>query len=296
MHVTATVDGQVVFEDDAHSGDAGTFPVEFRLPDTIVCGEGHLRVAVVDGSVRQSITKPIPIKLRRIDVAFYPEGGNLVAGLENRVYFAGRNPLGKPVRFSGVILASRAGGSERHGDNERPVRAIETICDGMGVFSLVPRAGETYRLKITEPEGMETDAKLPEVAAGRDVLLTTGTGVFAAGQPVQATVQTAKAGLPLVVAADCRGVEVGQQALVAQTGAEGNAVTLPLDDAAGGVIRLSVYDYSTSPPKLVAQRLVYRRPAQWLNVQTAAGGTGLASGTQRYAPGESVDLPLRSDR
>ena len=155
-------------------------------------------------------------------MAFYPEGGDLVAGLENRVYFVGRNPLGKPVRFSGVILASRAGDSERHGDNERPVRAIETIYEGMGVFSFVPRAGETYRLKITEPEGIENEAKLPEVAAGRDVLLTTGTGVFAAGQPVQATVRAAKAGLPLVVAAYCRGVQVGEQALVTQTGAEGN--------------------------------------------------------------------------
>ena len=51
-------------------------------------------------------------------------------------------------------------------------------------------------------------------------------------------------------------------------------MTLPLDDAVGGVIRLTVYDYSTSPPKPVAERLVYRRPAQKLNVQTAAGGTG----------------------
>jgi hypothetical protein len=174
---------------------------------------------------------------------------------------------------------------------------------------------------------------LPAVAPDRELLLTTGTGVFAAGQPIRATVLATRPGLPLLVTADCRGMQVGRQAVITradergdvvivpfdqqaapQAGAEDNLVTLPLDSDADGVIRLSVYDFSAARPKLVAQRLVYRRPAQWLTVQTdgaarrtdcqsvvragatglaGVGGTGLASGTRRYAPGQQVDLPLQ---
>ena len=64
-------------------------------------------------------------------------------------------------------------------------------------------------------------------------------------------IRAAKAGLPLVVAAYCRGVQVGQQPLVTKTsGGGGNPVAIPLDDAVGGVIRLTVYDYSASPAEV----------------------------------------------
>ena len=62
-------------------------------------------------------------------------------------------------------------------------------------------------------------------------------------------------------------------------------MSIPLDSAVGGVIRLTVYDYSVSPPKPVAERLVYRRPAQKLNVNTT-------SRDKRYAPGEKVGVSL----
>ena len=218
MHITATLDGQLVFRDDARTSQSGTFPIEFRLPDTIDPGEGQLRVALVDRGERQSLTRPIPINLRKIEVAFYPEGGELVEGLENRVYFAASTPLGKPVRFSGRLLAKRAGEGKDYSDNDRAVRTVETIHDGMGVFSFVPHPGETYRLKITEPEGIETDAKLPAVAPDRELLLTTGTGVFAAGQPIRATILATRPGLPLLVTADCRGMQVGRQAVITLRG------------------------------------------------------------------------------
>ena len=62
-------------------------------------------------------------------------------------------------------------------------------------------------------------------------------------------------------------------------------MAISLDDAVGGEIRLVVYDYSTTPPKPVAERLVYRRPARTLNVRVV----GLR---KRYAPGDKVDLSL----
>ena len=88
------------------------------------------------------------------------------------------------------------------------------------------------------------------------------------------------------MAAYCRGVQVGQQPIVTKgIGGEANPVAIALDDAVGGVIRLTVYDYGVTPPKPVAERLVYRRPAGKLNVRAAGHA-------ERYAPGEKVDMSL----
>ena len=138
----------------------------------------------------------------------------------------------------------------------------------MGAFSFTPTAGTTYRLKITEPAGVGNEPKLPAVSTDSEVVLSTGAGVFPAEKPLEFNIRSAKAGLPLVVAAYCRGVQVGEQPIVTKgVGEEANPVTIALDDAVGGVIRLTVYDYGVTPPKPVAERLVYRRPAGKLNVR-----------------------------
>ena len=231
--------------------------------------------------------KTTPAEVDKVEVSFHAEGGDLAAGLENRVYFRARDSAGKPVDIAGVIVAEgRDADDSGQPGRDAEVAAAETTYEGMGVFSLVPQAGETYHLKITPPTGVKDEPKLPEVSTEREVVLSTGSGVFAAGAPLEFNVRAAKANLPLVVAAYCRGVQVGQQPLVTKTtGSGGNPVAVAVDDAADGVIRLTVYDYSTAPPKPVAERLVYRRPARRLSVQAV----GLKD---RYAPGEKVDVSL----
>ncbi len=115
------------------------------------------------------------------------------------------------------------------------------------------------------------------------VVLIADPGVFAAGAPLKFHVRTDKGGLPLVVAAYCRGVQVWQQH--GESGIGDNLLTAPLDESIGGVIRLVVYDYSVTPPKPAAQRLVYRRPGWRLNVQATPD-------RKQYAPGQQVRMSL----
>ena len=44
-------------------------------------------MVVDDGGTIETIAKTIPINFGKVEVKFYPEGGDLVAGVENRVYF-----------------------------------------------------------------------------------------------------------------------------------------------------------------------------------------------------------------
>jgi hypothetical protein len=208
---------------------------------------------------REEPAKDVPGKF---EVAFYPEGGELVADLENRVYFAARDPLGKPAGLKGIVL-----------DNlDQEVVAVEASQEGMGSFNLTPSQGLSYRLRVTSPKGIGQPCKLPEVAAERKIVLSAGSGVFTADAPLEFNIRAAQEGIPLAVVAWCRGVPVGEQTLT--TTLQGhdhgaNPVVIPVDEQTGGVIRLTVYDYSSSPPQLVAQRLVYRQMSRWLTVRAA---------------------------
>ncbi|MGA2061875.1 MAG: MG2 domain-containing protein [Thermoguttaceae bacterium] len=283
LHLSAYVDGQSVLEKDVQPDKAGTFRIELKLPEKITRGDGQLAVTVSDGGARETIAKAIPINLGKVDVHFYPEGGDLAAGLENRVYFVCQDPLGKPLRISGVVV----------NENGRTMAAVESIREGMGQFSFTSQPGESYRLKIIAPAGIKDEPKLPAAVADCPIVLTTGTGAFGPSEMLEFNIRSSKAGLPLVVGAWCRGVMAGQVALVTKKSENGlNPVALPLPDEVGGVIRLTVFDYSINLaqsnrqfPKPLAERLVYRCLDRRLNVRAI-------DCHEHYAPGEKVNMSL----
>ena len=220
--------------------------------------------------------------LSELRVGFFPEGGELVSGLENRVYFLASDSSGKPVKLSGKIVVK----SHDDDGHDIDVATVQTTCEGRGTFSLIPQVGETYRLKITSPEGAVDEPILPEVTAERNLVLSTGSGVFAAGKPLEFNIRAAEAGHPLIVVAHCRDVQVGQQPLITKAGRSGaNPVAITLDDPVGGLLRLIVYDYSNSPPKVVAEQLVYRRRGRKLKMRV----DGLKA---QYPPGEQVEISV----
>ena len=278
LRVVATVDGQTVFQRNTQADAAGRLRIEFTLPKKIRHGDGHLAVTVDGGGVQETLVRTLPVHVGEVSVQFYPEGGDLVAGVANRVYFDCHTARGQTISVTGTIVNSRGIG----------VAALETIHDGMGSFSFVPDRDETYRLKITSPAGATDQPKLPPASTEQKVVLSTGTGVFDAAAPLEFNLRAAKAGIPLVITAWCRGVPVGQQTLVTSTDGDRTSlspVVIPLDEQIGGVIRLTVYDYSVSPPLPIAERLVYRRTARRLLVR-AADHSG------PYSPGDKVSLKL----
>ena len=59
----------------------GNALVRFTLPAEIQVGDGLLTVLVEDGGVTESVSKRVPIVLKKLQFAMFPEGGKLVAGL-----------------------------------------------------------------------------------------------------------------------------------------------------------------------------------------------------------------------
>jgi len=296
--VTATVmvDGKRIGADGSEKDDAkielktdaqGAVAVRFKLPKTIDYGEASLSVQFTDGGNVETIVRPIPIIIRRLRVDFYPEGGDLVAGEPNRVYFQSRTPIGKPAELKGHLLDSKG----------QAVAEVQTLADekepaanqGMGTFTFTPQAGEKYELKIDSPAGIKVQYPLPVIKA-EGVVLRVDSGVTNDAEPLKATVWSAGQKRKLLVAAYCRGRMVAQEEVTVNA-SEAKSVSLLPPSGIGGVYRITVFEDLSSATVSrfvpVAERLVFRQPVRRLSVN-------LTTDKPHYTPGDKVRLSITS--
>jgi len=160
--LTAVVrlDGQPMPRFKLGTDGRGDGLVRFTLPQQIEAGDGLLTVMVEDGGVTESITRRIPILLKQVRIALFPEGGNLVAGLQTRVYFGAVNAQGKPADIEGRVVDDRG----------RVVARFRSYFHGLGRMDLTPRADRRYHAEVTRPTGIDARFELPPVRAAGCVL------------------------------------------------------------------------------------------------------------------------------
>jgi hypothetical protein len=97
--------------------------------------------------------KDLKKKEKDFKITFFPEGGDLVAGLPCRVAFKVENGSGIPQEGKGALLDNIG--------NE--VVKFETVHDGMGSFIFVPRADNRYKAIMTFSNGNDGKFDFPEV-------------------------------------------------------------------------------------------------------------------------------------
>src|SRR5260370_19921817 len=128
--------------------DKGNAPFTFKLPPTIDEADALLKVQVQNGKNKEKVTHPIPVVASSLAVDFFPEGGDLLAGVPNRVYFRIRTPLGEPVnnpQGSVIIMSMR---------EAKKVILNGEQQQGLGMFTFTPEVNETYRCLVTYPNGV----------------------------------------------------------------------------------------------------------------------------------------------
>jgi hypothetical protein len=87
-----------------------------------------------------------------ISLNFFPEGGDLVEGLESRIAFKAIDEQGFPVAVKGDILDSKG----------QKQASFSSVHDGMGYFSLNPVAGEKYKAVWKDSKGAAKETMLPQ--------------------------------------------------------------------------------------------------------------------------------------
>src|SRR5207247_853969 len=144
VSVSARVDGEEIWKGETAVDGSGNAGASFKLPAAIARGQGVIAMIIQDGGAVETATKTIPILLQTLDLSIYPEGGDLIAGLPNRVYLEGRTPAQKPADMAGVVV-NAAG---------REVATFRTEQEGRGRFSFVPAKGATYSIRVNEADGI----------------------------------------------------------------------------------------------------------------------------------------------
>ena len=104
LQAIVQIDGNPLPKIDFSTDENGEGLVQFVLPEKISSPSGIVTVLVEKSGVTESITRPIPLVLNQLSVSFFPEGGDLVAGLPGRVYFEARNADDKPADISGRLV------------------------------------------------------------------------------------------------------------------------------------------------------------------------------------------------
>ncbi|HEY3787771.1 MAG TPA: alpha-2-macroglobulin, partial [Urbifossiella sp.] len=249
-----------------------------------------LSVKILDGGDVENILRPIPLVAKNLDVEFFPEGGDMIDGLPGRVYFQVRTPSGKPADLKGYIT-----------DGVQKLIDVATVTDaanegvnrGHGVFTITPKAGTRYFLKITSPGGILEPSRdgHPLPAAKSDgVAIESLDAVTAKGAPIRVRLQVGKGSKSLHVGAYSRGRLIGHQKIDVKAG---QPVDLAIngDDAAGGVTRVTVFEEpkAEGPGRAAliprAERLIYRIPSEQLILNVTPD-------KDRYLPGGKVKLEL----
>ena len=262
----------------------GKVVLKFKLPKNIQKGQASISVVFDDGGNTETLVKPVPVVVNRLNVEFFPEGGDLVQGMKSRIYFQANTPLGKPADIVASLLE----------DGVEILSQIRTLVDdkepginqGLGKFELTPRKGASYELKIIKPEGVSESFKLPSIK-DEGTVLKVENEVVKPGQPVKVQVQSTKK-CRLMIGVYCRGRLL--ESIYLDAGK--TAADINLSDPIGGVCRVTVFEERLSDPKTralipVAERLFFRTPAEFLRIK-------LIPDQASYVPGQKVRLKIET--
>lgn len=129
------------------------FPV-FNPPDN----EGEYKEDMRKGrGLNRSNFKDLRLKTKkgkRINIDFYPEGGNLIRGCKSSIAFKATDRDGYPIEVSGRVVTRQ---------DKETIVTFETQHEGMGCFDYTP--DETATEVIVEYDNRTYKTKLPEVSS-----------------------------------------------------------------------------------------------------------------------------------
>ncbi|MBN2359544.1 MAG: hypothetical protein JXR83_08810, partial [Deltaproteobacteria bacterium] len=267
-----TLDGSELPRAKFKTDDKGATVVRVPLPAQIERGDGLLTVLVEEAGVTESVSKSVPIVLNKLQLAFYPEGGDLVTGLPSRVYFAAQNMIGKPADIEGRVVD----------DQGQTAANLRSYHDGMGRFDLMPATGRSYQVEISKPVGVVERYALP-VAQPDGCTLRTYDDPKGLEPAIRVAVHCTQA-RSVVLSAMVREQRLGSATAEVKPG-QPAIVHLPLTrPAMQGVARVTLFSDGLEP---LAERLVYRGWHKDLQVKITPDKTS-------YAPRDKVTLTVET--
>ncbi len=274
VHALLQLNGVTLTELDLTTDDTGAVLVSGDLPDELATSDGLLTVLVEDGGVTESISRSIPIVRSDVQLAFFPEGGDLVQDLPGRMYFEATDAHGEPADIQGYVTD----------DTGAKVATFSSLHDGLGRFAYTPAAGRTYRAHITAPAGIADTFELPAALEAGCVLRTY--------DDVTTQISQTRVGVrcssrqDVVVTGVLREKTVDSAVVSASPTREGVVYLDPPAEMEQrqGAMRVTVFDLDLAP---LAERLVYRNAGRDLSIE-------ITPDRDAYTPRDEVVLAIQT--
>lgn len=187
-------------------------------------------------------------KQEQMQFAFFPEGGHLVAGLENRMAFKAADALGTGQEAKGTLLD----------DQGNEVLMFTTTHDGMGLLAFTPEPGMNYSAQVEFSNRQSLTAPVP-AALSQGYVLQVDNEKELLRLRVNANFDPASLNLSpdfLLV-----GHTRGQVTYVEQGSLRNGSfqAEVPIDRFPEGIVHFTLFDANETP---VAERLAYARASQ----------------------------------
>ncbi len=234
---------------------------DFTLPDSLLSGVYRLRAYTnwmrnfdesqffirdfrVYSLDQESIADTI--NAEAIGFQFFPEGGNLIAGLDTRIAFKATDETGKGLAISGEIIAST-------GDT---VQSFKSEHNGMGFCYFKPESGLSYHAIVKYRDTYAKTFDLPQVQVrGVSMMLDN----FLDKNNIRLILNSTLYDSEMLIIGQSKGVVFYAGKVAA---GKTNVITLvPKDMFPPGVAQFTVFDNQFRPH---AERLVFIQPNQEL--------------------------------
>jgi len=207
-------------------------------------------------NVQKAVTENTTTTKPKYDIGFFPEGGNLLTGIESKIGFKVNNQYGKGVAFTGAVVSS-------NGDT---VVRFQPYKFGMGSFRFKPLAGLQYTATLSLPGGEKQTRALPVPSANGFAMQLQQGSVGQLSISVQSTEGNSSSAVYLFV--HTRNVTKAVLSTSLQNGQASFSIsdTLPGD----GITQFTVFNSNRQP---VCERLYFKKPHQQLTITASPDKT-----------------------
>ena len=186
----------------------------------------------------KTAAKPQP----RFELNFFPEGGNLIEGVQGRVAFKAVNSSGFPANVKGAVFTT--GGAK--------VIEFASQHDGMGLFEFQPLENTSYVAKVSFENGRQAEYKLPQVQKEGITLQVNNTSPTRLFILVDRSITNKQKFNKLFVIAQMNGSPVYGANFNFDEGE--SAASIVKKNLSAGIMQITVFDTTGLP---LAERLVF---------------------------------------
>ncbi len=234
---------KVILKGKGETDNEGKSVIDFNLPEDMASKLPNINVYVKYKGHNESITRFIPGIGNEIEIKFYPEGGSIIKGMENKVAFKATDNFGSPYDFEGGLYNGR----------DELIKEIKSTENGRGIFSFIPES-DGYKIKITRPYIIHREFYLPDVKDSGISLKYKGVvndniildAVSANSEDTEQTYWIAENNNKICWGANIKIKDIRE-------------VKIPVVNFSTGVVRITVFNENELP---VAERLVYVNKAK----------------------------------